>query len=127
MAEKGGCLCGAVRFTTDGAPKWTSYCHCVSCRRHTGAPVSAYAGFERTNVRFTKGALARFSSSPGVQRGFCANCGSTLTYEGERWPTEIHLHVGAFDDPEPYAPKGHAFAEERLAWLHLAELPLPRT
>jgi hypothetical protein len=126
MAD-GGCLCGAIRFATDGAPKWTSYCHCASCRRHTGAPVSAYAGFERANVRVTKGELARFSSSPGVHRGFCATCGSTLTYEGERWPTEIHLHVGAFDDPEPYAPKGHAFAEERLAWLHLAEPPLPKT
>ena len=120
MAD-GGCLCGAIRFTVEGAPKWTSYCHCTSCRRHTGAPVSAYAGFERANVRVVKGDLARFSSSPGVHRGFCAACGSTLTYEGERWPTEIHLHVGAFDDPAPYAPKGHAFASERLAWLHLAE------
>jgi len=62
MAD-GGCLCGALRFTAEGAPKWTSYCHCASCRRHTGAPVSAYAGFEREKVRFTQGALARFSSS----------------------------------------------------------------
>jgi hypothetical protein len=124
MAD-GGCLCGAIRFTTEGAPKWTSYCHCASCRRHTGAPVSAYAGFEREKVRFTKGALGRFASSSGVHRGFCSTCGSTLTYEGDRWPTEIHLHVGAFDDPTPYAPKGHAFAEERLAWLYLAAPPIP--
>lgn len=41
----GGCLCGLVRFEATGAPKWTAYCHCRSCRRHTGAPVSAYAGF----------------------------------------------------------------------------------
>jgi hypothetical protein len=105
MAQ-GGCLCGAIRFATDGAPN--------------------YAGFERANVRFIKGTLARFSSSPGVHRGFCSTCGSTLTYEGERWPTEIHLHVGVFDDPTPYAPKGHAFADERLAWLHLADPPLPK-
>lgn len=122
MAD-GGCLCGAIRFTAEGAPKWTSYCHCASCRRHTGAPVSAYAGFERDKVRIVQGALARFSSSPGVHRGFCSTCGSTLTYEGDRWPTEIHLHVGAFDDPAPFAPKGQAFAEERVAWLHLAESP----
>jgi hypothetical protein len=122
----GRCLCGAIRFTADGPPKWTGYCHCESCRRHTGAPVSAYAGFERANVRFIEGALARFSSSPGVHRGFCSICGSTLTYEGERWPSELHIHVGAFDDPGPYAPQGHAFVGERLVWFHLVEPPLSK-
>jgi len=77
-------------------------------------------------VRFTNGALARFSSSRGVLRGFCATCGSTLIYEGERSPTEIHLHLGAFDDPTPFAPKSHAFVDERVVWMHLPEPPLPK-
>src|SRR3954469_14562944 len=102
--SEGGCLCSAVRFVVDGAPKWTSYCHCASCRRHTGAPVSAYAGFEAVKVRFTRGTPTLYVSSPGVKRGFCARCGSTLSYEGERWPGELHLHVGAFDDPAALAP-----------------------
>jgi hypothetical protein len=125
--SEGGCLCGAIRFSADGPAKWTGYCHCQSCRRHTGAPVSAYAGFEADKVRFTRGTLARFASSPGVMRGFCSACGSTLTYEGERWPTEIHIHVGAFDDCEPFAPTGHAFAGERVSWLHIDTPPLPRS
>jgi hypothetical protein len=115
---RGRCLCGALRFTVEGPPKWTSYCHCQSCRRHTGAPVSAYAGFEVSKVRI-EGELTYFSSSPGVRRGFCARCGSTLTYEGERWPGELHLHIGAFDDPSTLAPAGQAFPDERLPWLHL--------
>jgi hypothetical protein len=123
LIHDGGCLCGAVRFRVTGTAKWTGYCHCHSCRKHTGAPVSAYAGFERGQVAFTDGSLARYGSSAGVSRGFCATCGSTLTYEGERWPTEIHFHVGAFDQPEDFAPAGDTFAEERLAWLHLAEPP----
>jgi hypothetical protein len=117
--SEGRCLCGNIRFTVDGPPKWTSYCHCGSCRRHTGAPVSAYAGFEASKVSFTGGALAYFESSPGVRRGFCGRCGSTLTYEGDRWPGEVHLHVGAFDDAAAFAPTGHAFADERLPWLKL--------
>jgi len=119
MLLHGRCLCGAIRFTADGPPKWTAYCHCASCRRHTGAPVSAYAGFEAIKVRFTHGQPAHFASSPGVRRGFCARCGSTLSFEGERWPGELHLHVGAFDEPAGLAPTGHAFADERLPWLHL--------
>lgn len=121
----GGCLCGDIRFTAPATPKWTAYCHCASCRRHTGAPVSAFAGFERETVRWTKGSPATFSSSPGVRRGFCPRCGSTLTYEGERWPSEIHLHIGAFDEPGRTPPIGEAFAAERLGWLHLTLPPRP--
>lgn len=117
--SEGRCLCGDIRFAADGLPKWTSYCHCQSCRRHTGAPVSAYAGFEASKVRFSGGALAYFESPPGVRRGFCGRCGSTLTYEGDRWPGEIHLHVGAFDEPAALAPTNHAFPDERLPWLKL--------
>jgi hypothetical protein len=119
--HEGGCLCGAVRFQVAGPTKWTAYCHCASCRRHTGAPVSAYAGFERDQVHFTKGQPALYASTPGVARGFCGVCGSTLTYEGDRWPSEVHFHVGAFDRPEDFAPEGNAFPEEKLAWLHIAE------
>ena len=119
--HQGGCLCGAARFQVTGPAKWTAYCHCESCRRQTGAPVSAYAGFERDQVSFIQGQPSLYASTPGVARGFCGTCGSTLTYEGERWSTEVHFHVGAFDRPEDFAPEGDAFPEEKLAWLHIAE------
>jgi len=83
--------------------------------------VSAYAGFERDHVLFTQGQLSTYESSAGVKRGFCAACGSTLTYEGARWPGEIHFHVGAFDLPQDFPPKGQAFAEEGVPWLHVTE------
>jgi len=117
--SEGECLCGEVRFSAEGSPKWIGYCHCRSCRRHTGAPVSAYAGFERDKVRFTKGGPTYFASSPGVRRGFCSRCGSTLSYEGDRWPNELHLHIGAFNDASSLVPTGQGFPEEKLPWLHL--------
>lgn len=82
--HEGGCLCGQVRFRVTGPAKWTAYCHCQSCRRQTGAPVSAYAGFEREQAAFIAGQMATYASSEGVRRGFCATCGSPLTYEGAR-------------------------------------------
>ena len=117
--HSGGCLCGAVRFDAAGPPKWTAYCHCQSCRRHTGAPVSAFAGFEREQVTVVGESFSRYASSPGVQRGFCSLCGSTLSYEGERWPSEFHIHIGAFDRPQDFPPHREAFVEERIPWLHL--------
>ena len=118
----GGCLCGAVRFRAVGTPKWILWCHCQSCRKHSGAPASVFVAFEHSAVTVTKGEITKFNSSPGVQRGFCARCGSTLTCENERFPTEAHYHVGAFDRAAELKPSGHIFPEERLPWLQLQDV-----
>ena len=123
MNEKieGGCLCGAVRFVAMGRPKGVFWCHCQSCRRHSGAPVSVFVGFARDAYTVTKGEIARFKSSPGTTRGFCRTCGATLTCEIVKLPTETHFHVGTFDDAARFAPTRHFFRNEQLPWLHLAE------
>ena len=114
----GGCLCGAVRFRLTGPPHEVDYCHCASCRKHTGAPVSVFLNCKQDVVEFTKGERALYESSPGVRRGFCVRCGSTLTYEvGD----EIHIHIGAMERPEDFPPNNKpAFPEERISWFHLA-------
>lgn len=113
-------MCGAVRFEAAGPPKATGFCHCRSCRRHTGAPVAAFADFEVEMTKFFGEPMQIYASSPGVRRGFCGRCGSTLSYQGDNRPTEIHLHVGAFENPEAFPPLGpDSFPEERLAWLHV--------
>ena len=117
---EGGCLCGAVRFVATGQPKWVSWCHCESCRRHSGAPVSVFVAFERSAYTATKGELTKFNSSPDRWRGFCARCGSTLTCESE-CSTETHFHVGAFDRAALFQATRHIFPEERFPWLHLRE------
>ena len=87
-----------------------------------GAPVTAFADCKRAAVAFTQGAPKRFASSPGVWRGFCAHCGSTLSFEWDGRPDEIALHIGAFDDPDALPPTGpDTFPEERVSWLHLAQ------
>ncbi len=117
----GGCLCGPVRFRAEGEPKWVLWCHCQSCRKHSGAPASVFAAFTHVAVTITTGEIKKFASSPGVQRGFCARCGSTLTCENERYPAETHFHIGAFDRAADLKPSGALFVEERLAWLNFAE------
>lgn len=107
-----------MRFAVSGPSNWVAYCHCASCRGATGAPVAAYAGFPAAAVRFSGDQPAQFVSSPGVSRGFCGRCGSPVSFVGERWPGEIHLHLGCFDHPD-LVPTAEAFALERLPWLHL--------
>ncbi len=122
---EGGCLCGRVRYRIDAAPLWTGYCHCTSCRRSTGAPVTMFVGAAADSVAFTKGGRAVFASSPGVQRGFCAACGTPLTYESDRFPGETHFYISTLDHPQSLPPAFHVFHEERLPWLEIADT-LPR-
>lgn len=115
---EGGCLCGAIRFRLLAPPYQVGLCHCVACRRHTGAPVAAFADCRRAEVIWTRGERRTYSSSPGVTRGFCPTCGSTLTYESDQEPDDIHMHIGALDTPEAYPPTVEASSpERRLPWL----------
>ena len=119
---EGGCLCGAVRFVASGAPKGVYWCHCQSCRRHSGAPASVFVAYELDRIRVSKGAITKFESTPGrTTRGFCARCGSTLTCETASLPSETHFHIGTFDDAAALPPTRHVFPQERLPWLHLAD------
>ena len=116
---EGGCLCGAIRFIATGKPKGIYWCHCQSCRKHSGAPASVFVAFEQVAYTITKGEISKFDSTPGkTRRGFCARCGSTLTCEGVRLPTETHFYVGAFDRAAELQPTRHVFPEERLPWVH---------
>ena len=114
---EGRCMCGAVRFKAQGTPKWVLWCHCESCRRHSGAPASVFVSFADGAVRMTSGEIAKYESSPGVERGFCARCGSTLTCTNPKLPNETHFHIGAFERAAELAPTAEFFSKERLPWF----------
>jgi len=62
---------------------------------------------------------------PGAVRWFCGGCGTKLTYEGARWPGEVHVLVGTMDDPAAVTPAAHVYVAHQMPWLHLAD-GLPR-
>ena len=119
--RSGRCLCGNVTFEAWGDPLWVGICHCRSCRRASGGALMAAAGYPRSRVSFRGGSLTSYCSSPGVRRSFCQHCGTSLSYESESWPDDVHLMVGAFDDPDAVKPAFHIFAGEKLSWLCLAD------
>ena len=113
----GGCLCGAVRYRVSGPPKALSHCHCTSCRRAAGAPSLAWAIFPEANVEMLSGEVTEFESSPGVTRGFCARCGTSLTYARANRPGLFDVTTASLDDPEAFAPLKEIWTEERLSWV----------
>ena len=122
---EGGCLCGSVRYKVAGVPEAVALCHCPTCRRAAGAPAVAWAMFPGDQLTITRGQVAHYASSDGVERGFCAGCGTTLTFTADFMPDLVDVTVASFDDPERLSPSMHIWESRRLAWLELAD-SLPR-
>ena len=122
---KGWCLCGNLQFELQGQPLWVAHCHCESCRRSTGSAVATFVGCKKEQLAYTRGKRKFYASSPGVQRGFCADCGTPMTYEADRYPDEVHLYVSTLDNPGAYRPQVHVFFAQRVPWMDLED-DLPR-
>lgn len=121
----GQCLCGALRFELRGQRLWVAHCHCHSCRRNTGSAVATFVGYRKEQLDYTRGERSFYESSAGVRRGFCADCGTPMTYESDRCPDEVHLYVSTLDEPGEYPPQVHVFFAERIPWMELSD-NLPR-
>jgi hypothetical protein len=117
----GGCLCGAVRYEITGPASNPCFCHCTSCRRATGAAMVPWGTFALEAVRFTRGRLTEYRSSPGVWRGFCASCGTSLTYRHEARGAQIDVTLVTLDDPTPLAPQMHVWVQDRLPWVAIGD------
>jgi hypothetical protein len=120
----GGCQCGAVRYRLDAAPAG-NICHCRMCQKASGGPFMAFGGVPSETFVVTRGALAIFQSSDIAERGFCASCGTALTYralEGQL----VGVTLGSLDDPNLVAPEAQLGAESRVSWL-AAALAAPET
>lgn len=123
----GGCLCGKVRYVVTEAPIDTNFCHCRMCQRFSGAPVTAGSTYRAGAVQFTNGAPKYYRSSPFAERGFCENCGSSLTYRPveppvtANWADWILIYTPTLDNPDPNAPTWHLGVESQVPWLRIQD------
>ena len=124
VGATGGCLCGNVRYRVEGDSIWAGYCHCASCRRFSGGVVTNWLGICETDFVFTQGQPAHYLDG-GVSRGFCRDCGSSLTYESTRFPDYLQLHLGTLDTPDSVIPEAHVHFAEKVAWFEVDD-ELPR-
>jgi hypothetical protein len=113
----GGCYCGTVRYRASQEPKITCNCYCKSCRRTIGAQAVAWVTFPLSAFAWEKGDPVRFASSPGVERTFCGQCGTSLTYTHEDRSDEIDVTTASLDDPEAFPPMKEVFVEDKLSWV----------
>ena len=123
----GGCQCGAVRYALLAEPTDPSICHCRMCQKAFGNYMAPFAGVRLADLAWTRGMLATFRSSDAVERGFCRDCGTPLTYRvlaNDR----ISVSIGSLDEPARVSPVIQYGIEGRLpAFDRLHALPAKGT
>ena len=123
---RGGCLCGAKRYTAGIDDDEAYLCHCRMCQRAGGSVSLALKNVRKADVVWAS-EPERYRSSGFASRGYCAACGTALTYESDDHD-KLDLTVGSFDDAGRFKPVSHSGVESwHEAWLDTRGLPTSRT
>jgi len=119
----GGCQCGAVRYALKAEPTHGSICHCRMCQKASGNYFMAFTTVKNDAIAWTRGKPGIFKSSELVERGFCPQCGTPLSF---RYLDRdyIAVTVGSLDEPAGIAMEEQYGVESRLpAFATLHTLP----
>ena len=111
VSHSGGCQCGAIRFHASRFGR-SSICHCRMCQKAFGGIFGVLVTAH--DLEWTRGNPRRFASSNKVRRGFCAECGTPLTFETGG---PIEIAVGAFDDPNVVRPTMQLNPADKVAFF----------
>jgi len=104
----GGCLCGKMRYRIAGSLRDAVACHCGQCRRMSGH-YAAFTACRRERLSYDSHETLRwYESSPGVRRGFCGECGSTLFWDDGSRPY-VAVAAGSLDEPTGIVMTAHVF------------------
>jgi hypothetical protein len=112
----GGCQCGKVRYRVTGALTNPHICHCRMCQKAAGNFFQPLVNVQKTDIEWTRGSPAHFHSSDAVRRGFCADCGTPLTFETIK-AKHLNVTIGSLDDPADVRPRTQDGVEARISWV----------
>jgi len=118
---KGSCACGGIRFEIDEVRALT-HCHCVNCRKLSGAAFASYAQVDANKFRLVEGEelIAEFESSPGSFRKFCKVYGSNAPGKAS-YLSLVSVPAGLLDDDPQVRPLLHVFTSSKAPWWDIAD------
>jgi hypothetical protein len=124
MDLKGGCACGALRYTLSADPLIVHACHCRDCQRLTGSAFVTNIWIEKKFVELASGFPKSFTLTAGSGKPhevfFCETCGTYLWSKYHASPgNTLLVRVGTLDHPELVKPDVHIFTRSKLPWFDL--------
>ena len=123
---EGGCLCGAVRYSSDTEPALLVNCYCSNCRKNSGSSHSVNVAMPFGSVTVTGDTIKTYVDKTGASgqpfnRHFCGTCGSHFRSEGPAYEGLEFIKAGTLDDANWAEPKAHIWCDEKLAWIELPD------
>jgi hypothetical protein len=116
--HSGGCLCGGVRYAVNAPLRGVIACHCGQCRRTSGH-YAAMSNAPTEHLALVRSdTLDWYSSSPGVERGFCRTCGSNLFWRQVGSDT-TSITAGTLDAPTGLAMEQHIYVADKSDYYTL--------
>lgn len=125
---EGGCYCGALRYSANGAPLMKAQCHCRECQYISGGGPNFYMIMPDDEFAYTRGEPKQFSRSDleyPVTREFCPRCGTHILTRRSDFP-HIILKIGTLDDPAGDYRRSHMaiYTADKQDWqLIPADMP----
>jgi hypothetical protein len=121
--HEGGCVCGAVRYRTEGGPLRVTACHCTMCQKRTGSAFGVGAYYNAEQVHKLKGELRTYEhrsdeSHRWLRFEFCANCGTQVFWTLEALPGVRAVALGSFDDPKWLKPTRFGWYRSAHPWVN---------
>lgn len=116
MNLEGGCLCGGLRYRLTEEPKKVNDCHCIDCRRASGAPFVRWGIVHRDRIEILSGNLRKVPYANRL-RSFASCCGTPVFFQDKEGDELIDVAIATLDDPSPFRPRVAIWAEDRMPWV----------
>ena len=116
----GGCLCGSIRYEVTAATDNIIMCHCTSCQKASGAGASVNIALLTEQLVFTAGDPKIYvdtaASGTGLNRAFCARCGSSIFSMRQNMTDRLVLKAGTLDDSSHAKVTMHIWTASKRPW-----------
>lgn len=118
----GGCLCGSIQYEIDKIEPRMGHCHCSMCRKFHGAAFATLGEAKVENFRWTQGEalLTHYKASNGTVRGFCKECGSSMTFAASEDAGElVEFSLGTLNCEIDLRPDAHIYVGSKANWFEV--------
>ena len=133
----GSCACGQCIVSACTLPISVTLCHCIACRKVSGAPFLCFGRFHNDALEWSSSPLGSdapiketpsrrlIQGCPIAIRGSCGKCGSPLFMKYHCRPDGTSIAMGIVDNPGVIGkmpqPTAHIFLKEKAEWWSLPD------